>query len=237
MTSRRARAPPRPPSRRGRSTGPRRVTRRAAPARATRQERSRSTPRRTSARWATPALCHGRRRARRARAGAPGARPDRQVPVRVRRLDVALDAFQAVVLSHKLPLLERWNEQRRQAAHAYGEALQGSATYGRPRPSPAPSTSGTCTRSGRRSREPCCPLKARHRQRAPLPGAAAPVEGVRRPRLRAGLVPGRRGDRAGDPFASALPRDHRGADRPRRLGDRGLLRAWLTRRPTTRRSG
>ena len=32
------------------------------------------------------------------------------------------------------PLLERWNEQRRQAAHAYGEALQGSATYGRPRP-------------------------------------------------------------------------------------------------------
>ena len=32
---------------------------------------------------------HGRRRARRARAGAPGARPDRQVPVGVRRLHVA----------------------------------------------------------------------------------------------------------------------------------------------------
>jgi dTDP-4-amino-4,6-dideoxygalactose transaminase len=36
-----------------------------------------------------------------------------------------LDAFQAVVLSHKLPLLEGWNEQRRAAARAYGEALAG----------------------------------------------------------------------------------------------------------------
>ena len=37
-----------------------------------------------------------------------------------------LDAFQAVVLSHKLPLLEGWNEQRRSAARAYGEALHGT---------------------------------------------------------------------------------------------------------------
>lgn len=37
-----------------------------------------------------------------------------------------LDAFQAVVLLHKLPLLEGWNEQRRRAADAYGEALQGT---------------------------------------------------------------------------------------------------------------
>ncbi len=35
-----------------------------------------------------------------------------------------LDAFQAVVLSHKLPLLEGWNEQRREAARAYDEALR-----------------------------------------------------------------------------------------------------------------
>jgi dTDP-4-amino-4,6-dideoxygalactose transaminase len=36
-----------------------------------------------------------------------------------------LDAFQAVVLCHKLPLLEGWNELRREAAGAYSESLQG----------------------------------------------------------------------------------------------------------------
>lgn len=36
-----------------------------------------------------------------------------------------LDAFQAVVLGHKLPLLEKWNEQRREAACWYLEALAG----------------------------------------------------------------------------------------------------------------
>ena len=36
-----------------------------------------------------------------------------------------LDAMQALVLSHKLPLLAAWNERRREAAAAYGEALAG----------------------------------------------------------------------------------------------------------------
>jgi dTDP-4-amino-4,6-dideoxygalactose transaminase len=36
-----------------------------------------------------------------------------------------LDAFQAVVLSEKLRFLDDWNEQRRDAARAYGEALEG----------------------------------------------------------------------------------------------------------------
>jgi dTDP-4-amino-4,6-dideoxygalactose transaminase len=36
-----------------------------------------------------------------------------------------LDALQALVLSHKLPLLERWNAERRQAADFYTEALAG----------------------------------------------------------------------------------------------------------------
>ena len=36
-----------------------------------------------------------------------------------------LDAFQAVVLSHKLSMLEEWNELRRQAALLYSEALAG----------------------------------------------------------------------------------------------------------------
>jgi dTDP-4-amino-4,6-dideoxygalactose transaminase len=36
-----------------------------------------------------------------------------------------LDALQAVVLSHKLPLLDQWNEERRQAADFYSAALDG----------------------------------------------------------------------------------------------------------------
>jgi dTDP-4-amino-4,6-dideoxygalactose transaminase len=36
-----------------------------------------------------------------------------------------LDALQAVVLSHKLPLLEQWNDERRQAAEFYSAALEG----------------------------------------------------------------------------------------------------------------
>jgi dTDP-4-amino-4,6-dideoxygalactose transaminase len=36
-----------------------------------------------------------------------------------------LDAIQALVLSHKLPMLEEWNEQRRRAARVYSSALEG----------------------------------------------------------------------------------------------------------------
>jgi dTDP-4-amino-4,6-dideoxygalactose transaminase len=36
-----------------------------------------------------------------------------------------LDAIQALVLLHKLPLLERWNRERRDAARYYAEALEG----------------------------------------------------------------------------------------------------------------
>ena len=36
-----------------------------------------------------------------------------------------LDAIQALVLSHKLPLLDGWNEQRRGAARFYGRELEG----------------------------------------------------------------------------------------------------------------
>ena len=36
-----------------------------------------------------------------------------------------LDAIQALVLSHKLPLLDGWNEQRRAAARFYDQALDG----------------------------------------------------------------------------------------------------------------
>lgn len=36
-----------------------------------------------------------------------------------------LDTIQALVLEHKLPLLDQWNEQRRDAARFYGDALAG----------------------------------------------------------------------------------------------------------------
>jgi dTDP-4-amino-4,6-dideoxygalactose transaminase len=36
-----------------------------------------------------------------------------------------LDTIQALVLEHKLPLLDQWNDQRREAARFYGEALAG----------------------------------------------------------------------------------------------------------------
>ena len=36
-----------------------------------------------------------------------------------------LDSIQALVLLHKLPLLDRWNDERRQAARYYAEALAG----------------------------------------------------------------------------------------------------------------
>jgi dTDP-4-amino-4,6-dideoxygalactose transaminase len=36
-----------------------------------------------------------------------------------------LDTIQAIVLSHKLPLLDGWNDQRRAAAALYAEALEG----------------------------------------------------------------------------------------------------------------
>lgn len=43
-----------------------------------------------------------------------------------------LDAIQALVLSHKLPLLDGWNEQRRAAARFYGAALEGVGDLGLP---------------------------------------------------------------------------------------------------------
>ena len=36
-----------------------------------------------------------------------------------------LDTIQAIVLNHKLPNLEGWNEQRRRIARIYGQSLRG----------------------------------------------------------------------------------------------------------------
>jgi dTDP-4-amino-4,6-dideoxygalactose transaminase len=40
-----------------------------------------------------------------------------------------LDTIQAIVLLHKLPLLDGWNEERRAAARAYAEALEGIGDF------------------------------------------------------------------------------------------------------------
>jgi dTDP-4-amino-4,6-dideoxygalactose transaminase len=45
-----------------------------------------------------------------------------------------LDTFQAVVLLHKLPQLDRWNAERRAAAVLYGEALADVGDLGLPAP-------------------------------------------------------------------------------------------------------
>ena len=45
-----------------------------------------------------------------------------------------LDALQALVLSRKLPLLEGWNAERRNAADVYAEALEGKGDLRLPKP-------------------------------------------------------------------------------------------------------
>jgi dTDP-4-amino-4,6-dideoxygalactose transaminase len=48
-----------------------------------------------------------------------------------------LDTIQAIVLSHKLPLLDGWNEQRRAAAALYADGLAGVGDVELPRVAPA----------------------------------------------------------------------------------------------------
>ena len=50
-----------------------------------------------------------------------------------------LDSIQALVLEHKLPLLDGWNDDRRDAARFYGEALDGVGDLALP-PVPAESS-------------------------------------------------------------------------------------------------
>ena len=102
-----------------------------------------------------------------------------------------LDTLQAAVLLRKLPLLDGWNGQRREAA----AAVHGRAR-GRRRHPPAcrcrraAGRCGTSTRCGpptpMRSR---VPGRARHRDGPPLPAAAAPLGRIRRARAPPGAFP------------------------------------------------
>ena len=106
-----------------------------------------------------------------------------------------LDSIQALVLGHKLPLLDGWNEQRRLAARRYGEALVGVGDLRLP-PVPADATrSGICTSSAHPipsgSRSSCETVGFGHG--APLPAARAPDPGLRGARLPRRRVPRRGG--------------------------------------------
>ena len=57
-----------------------------------------------------------------------------------------LDTIQALVLLHKLPLLDGWNEERRAVARYYDEHLNGVGDLRLPPVPPAASPSGICTR-------------------------------------------------------------------------------------------
>ena len=60
-----------------------------------------------------------------------------------------LDTLQALVLLRKLPLLDAWNAQRREAAGYYSESLRASATLRFRRSRPRASRCGTCIRPDR----------------------------------------------------------------------------------------
>ena len=79
-------------------------------------------------------------------AGAPRAWAAAEVRARREGYTARLDTIQALVLLRKLPLLERWNEERRQAAARYLEALEGVGDLRLPAGSGREATpSGTCS--------------------------------------------------------------------------------------------
>ena len=99
------------------------------------------------------------------------------------------------------------------------------------RPSrPAASPSGTSTSCAPpiRPRSRTSSRTRGDRQRPPLPGAAAPLGGVRAARLPAGRVPGRGGALARGALPAALPRHDGGAARRGRACREDVLRGLLT---------
>ena len=97
-----------------------------------------------------------------------------------------LDTIQALVLLHKLPHLDGWNAERRASPPHYTSRARRRRRPASCRSSRrAASPSGTSTSS--RTADPAgardLPRGARHRHRPALPGAAAPLGGVRAARL------------------------------------------------------
>ena len=119
-----------------------------------------------------------------------------------------LDTIQALVLLHKLPLLDGWNEQRRLVAAQYSAGLDGVGDLRLP--SVPPGSEPVWHLYVVRTREPDpfagVPRGPRHRYWAPLPGALPPDGGVCVAWAREGQFPRRREPGAAGAVAAALSR-------------------------------
>ena len=148
-----------------------------------------------------------------------------------------LDTIQALVLLHKLPELETWNGQRRDAAAFYTDAL--SEVGDLRLPPVAAGSSPVWHLYVVRTSDPdglgSVASRPRDRRRPPLPGPGASDRRLRPARARCRRLPGRRGARPRVSLAADLPRDDRAAAR-RRLGRGQNVLRWLTHRRTTRRT-
>ena len=102
-----------------------------------------------------------------------------------------LDTIQAVVLRHKLPLLDGWNEDRRSIASRYADELvQDLATLRfLPRFREATRLASLCDSNQKTRRSCCISTGARRRRWTPLPRAASPICCVRAPRISSRRIP------------------------------------------------
>ena len=147
-----------------------------------------------------------------------------------------LDTIQAVVLLHKLPELDRWNDERRRAAAYYTDALSEVGDLRLP-----PVAAGSSPRVASLRRADGRPGRPRgvaagtwDRCRTALPGPGASDRRLRVARAPAGRLPGRRGARSRVPLAADLPRHHGAAACSSLRRGPNVLR-WLTHRRTTHR--
>ena len=105
-----------------------------------------------------------------------------------------LDTIQAIVLLHKLPHLERWNEERRALARLYGDTLAGVGDLACRLSHRAASRPGTSTSSGPkiRRRWPASCASEASRRAGTTPSLRTSLPRTR-PRPRTRRVPGRGG--------------------------------------------
>ena len=207
-----ARRPSRPRDRRGRLSGARRDARRLrAPVPPGAPAPSASTRRRTSARSATRArssrtTTSSRRRCARC-ASTASARSTR---TRSRVTPRASTRSRRSSSSHKLPLLDGWNAERRAAAAYYSRALAGVGDLRLPSVAPAASRHGTSTSCGRPTRRAWRASSARAGSATGrhYPEAVHLSARLRVARPSAGRLPGRRVARARVPVAANLPGHH-----------------------------
>ena len=149
-----------------------------------------------------------------------------------------LDTMQAIVLLRKLPsapaLERRAAGNRDPVSRSTGGCRRSSASSGssgqRARLAPLRRSDG---RAGPARR---APGRTRRPDGPPLSSPGSSDRGVRVPRAGRRELPRGRGPRPRVPVPPDLPRHARGRGRARGRGGEGVLRPWLTHRPTTPRS-